>query len=521
MILNLQGVASEVADELRQKSRKAIYKRDPEAWYADVMNGYWWSKQREIVWAFADPDKALTMTVVKSCNGVGKTRLAADLATWMVAVFDPLETSIITTAPIFKQIGTGLFRYINDNYNVALDNGFTLPGRFVADPALKLPRPNGGIDKDVIQAKRPADNNLISSFQGIHDGLVAVLMDEAGGLPEDLWIGANAVTTNEHAKILAIGNPDRLQTAFHARFKDREKFKDWTPFSISAYESPNLTGEVIHPDPEIDKKIKSHLVQKNWVEMMERQAHPNVVLAKVHGEFPKGDDNAFFTQYAMDTAFNTEITPSDDSYRILGVDLAFGGEDKTVAYLNHGGKVRKVKELPYDDDYFSHAQTIQNLAISLGVDELRVDAAGSGKGIHSILENQLYTDQYHLIGVSAGTASPDNSKWAQLRSYIYDTFRKQMQSGGLDLDYDDAKLKEQMEAQPYDLNPRGAIQIMPKSQMRAKNLKSPDELDAAIFAGVDLSLWTGNPLNDLTPGDQVVMDPYELLELEYLQGAPM
>ena len=96
-----------------------------------------------------------------------------------------------------------------------------------------------------------------------------------------------------------------------------------------------------------------------------------------------------------------------------------------------------------------------------------------------------------------------------------------MQSGELDLDYDDEKLKEQMEAQPYDLNPRGAIQIMPKSQMRAKNLKSPDELDAAIFAGVDLSLWTGNPLNDLTPGDQVVMDPYELLELEYLQGAPM
>lgn len=159
---NLTGVAATVSEELRQKSRKAIYKRDPEAWYADVMNGYWWSKQREIVWAFANPDKALTMTVVKSCNGIGKTRLAADLATWMVAVFDPLETSIITTAPIFKQIGTGLFRYINDNYNVALDNGFVLPGRFVADPALKPPRPNGGIDKDVIQAKRPADNNLIS-----------------------------------------------------------------------------------------------------------------------------------------------------------------------------------------------------------------------------------------------------------------------------------------------------------------------------------------------------------------------
>lgn len=145
----------------------------------------------------------------------------------------------------------------------------------------------------------------------------------------------------------------------------------------------------------------------------------------------------------------------------------------------------------------------------------------SGKGIHSILDRQLYTDQYHLIGISGGTASPDNTRWAQMRSYIYDVFRKQMQTGELDLDYEDTTLKEQMEAQPYDLNARGAIQIMPKSVMRDKGLKSPDELDAAIFAGVDLSLWTGNHLNDLNTGDQVVVDPYDLLELEYLQGAPM
>lgn len=519
--MNLSGVASEVVDEIRLRSKKAIYQRDPEAWYADVMNGYWWSKQKEIVWSFADPEKNLTMTVVKSCNGVGKTRLAADLATWLVAVFDPMETSIITTAPIFKQIGTGLFRYINDNYNVALENGFVLPGRFVADPALKIARLGGGIDKDVIQAKRPADNNLISSFQGIHDGLVAVLMDEAGGLPEDLWIGANAVTTNEHAKILAIGNPDRLSTAFHERFRDREKFDAWTPISISAYESPNLTGEVIHPDPEEDRKIKSHLVQKGWVEMMEKQAHPNVVLAKVHGEFPKGDDNAFFTQFAMDTAFNTEITPSDEARRILGVDLAFGGEDSTVAYLNVGGRIRKDKEIQYNDDFFSHAKAIQDLAISLGVDELRIDSAGTGKGIYSILENQLYTSQYELVGLSGGTASPDNTLWAQLRAYLYDSFRKRMQSGEIDLDYEDREVREQMEAQPYGINPKGAIQIMPKSLMREKGLKSPDELDAAIMAGADLTPWTGDPLGDYTPGDRVVMDPYELLELAFSEGAPM
>ena len=39
MSLNL--VAAEALEELRQKSKVALYQRDPEAWYADVLDGYW------------------------------------------------------------------------------------------------------------------------------------------------------------------------------------------------------------------------------------------------------------------------------------------------------------------------------------------------------------------------------------------------------------------------------------------------------------------------------------------------
>lgn len=487
----LESVVQEALEEIRQESKKKIYRRDPEAWYADVLDGRWWSKQKEIAWSFADPAKPQTMTVVKSCNGIGKTAIAGDLATWLIATNDPMELSIIATAPIFSQIGTGLFRYINDNYNAAKRAGFMIPGRFVADPAIKVSRIDGGNDKAVMQAKRPADNNLISSFQGIHDGIVAVFMDEAGGLPEDLWIGANAVTTNEHAKILAIGNPDSLHTAFHARFVETERYRDWNRISISAYDSPNLTGEVIHPDPEKDKAIKSHLVQKNWVEMMERQAHPNVVLAKVHGEFPKDDATSFFPQYAMNKAFDTEISPDGEDV-ILGVDLAFGGEDDTWVYSNRGGHIRPLKQLQYNDNYLALAEQIHQTALSAGATEVRVDAAGTGKGIFSILETQpQYAGHYTLIGLSGGGASPDPSQYAQMRAYMYDNFRKQMQEGLIDLDYEDRAVREQMQRQTYDMNSRGAIQITPKQMMRKAGLTSPDELDAAIMSAVDISWMTG------------------------------
>lgn len=512
MSLGLSQVAQDVLNEVRAKSQKKIYKRDPEAWFADTLDGRWWSKQKEIAWAFANPSKSQTMTVVKSCNGIGKTAIAGDLATWLMAVHDPMELSIIATAPIFSQIGTGLFRYINDNYNAAKRAGFVIPGRFVADPAIKVEREDGGNDKAVMQAKRPADNNLISSFQGIHDGVVAVFMDEAGGLPEDLWIGANAVTTNEHAHILAIGNPDSLNTAFHRRFQDRERYRDWTTISISAYDSPNLTGEVIHPDPDKDKSIKSHLVQKSWVEMMERQAHPNVVLAKVHGEFPKDDSTSFFSQHAMNKAFNTVIDPAGHE-SILGVDLAFGGEDSTIIYENRGGHVRFVDELLYEDDYYLLAQRIHRKAIARGASELRVDAAGTGKGIYSILLKQpeFMEKPYELVGISGGDSSPDISQWSKFRSFMYDDFRRQMQDGLIDLDVDEAKIREQLQAQTFEINLRGAIQITPKPEMKRAGLKSPDELDAAIMAAVDLSFWTGKSAE----GTVLTEDPAEIPDYGY------
>lgn len=513
-------MATDALEELRQKSRKALYQRDPEAWYADVLDGYWWSKQREVVWAFADPGKPSSQVVVKSCNGVGKTRLAADLTTWLVACFDPMDLTVIMTAPVFSQIRTGLFRYVADLYGKAKENHVILPGRITAEPTLKVARPGGGPDKDVVQAKRPADSNLISSFQGIHDGIVAVVMDEAGGLPEDLWIGANAVTTNEVAKILAIGNPDSLHTAFHRRFTDRDRYREWQPFTISAYDSPNFTGEAIHPDPVKDRRIKSLLVQRSWAEMMERQAHPNVVRAKVHGEFPEDDASAFFTQETMNRAYDTEID-NPGGHRRLGVDLAFTGSDKSVAYLNVGGRIRKVKSWLHQDDMMEATRGIHQLALKHAVDEVRVDASGAGRGVYSLLVSQEeFAADYVVVGVQGGHASPDNKQWAQARAWHFDSFRSKMQRGLIDLDPEDEDLRTEMTVQPFEVNDRGAIQITPKPRMRAKGLESPDHLDAAIYSAIDLSEVAGDP-EAPQPGDRVVMDPAELgKSLEDWYGLP-
>lgn len=447
------------------------------------------------------------------------SHIGGDLATWQVAVHDPFETTVLLSAPVFKQIKTVTFRYIADNYSLATARKFILPGEMVAEPGLKVQRLDGGLAKDVIQAKRPSDNNLVASFQGIHDGYVMVILDEAGGLPEDMWTAANAVTTNENVRILAIGNPDALNTGFHRRFMDPDKFREWTPITISAESSPNFTGEMIYPDDlDRDKQVKSLLVQRDWADMMRRQAHPNVVLAKVDGEFPKDGDNSFFPQSAINKAYDTEIMPSETDVRRMGVDLAFSGSDKSTVYMNIGGNIRKVDEWVHEDDFMKVARMVHNLALRNAADELRVDAAGTGRGIFSLLDNEHeFTGKpYQLIGFRGGTGSPDTSQWAQARAWHYDSFRSAMQQGLIDLDDEDKELRDELFRQTYSMNGRGAIQITPKDAMRKAGIASPDHLDAVIYSAVDISWLT----DGLQPGDKVAV-PIDNIAVQWEDVAGM
>jgi len=368
--------------------------------------------------------------------------------------------------------------------------------------------------KEIVQAKRPADQNLISSFQGIHDANVMVLLDEAGGLPEDLWIGANAVTTNEYVRILGIGNPDEINTGFHRRFVDRDRFGAWVLKTISTMDSPNFTGEMISPDDlDRDKKIKTLLVQKDWAEMMIKQAHPSVVAAKVYGEFPTDSDRAFFPQSTINLAYATEIVPEDTDKRALGIDLSFEGEDKSTAYMNVGGQIRKVDEWNKISDYMVAARRCHQAALSCGAQEMRIDAAGPGGGVFSNLESQpeFAKKPYVLVGIKGSYGSPDSSRWAQARAWHFDTLREQMNLGLIDLDDEDTELRDEMQSQTFRINLKGAIQMTTKQEARKAGIHSPDHLDAAIYAALDTSPLVDNPLKDLKKGDVVNQDPYEML----------
>lgn len=506
--------------EIRKKSRNLLYQQDPQAWLWDVLGVRLWSKQGEIMESFA----AKEFTLVKSCNGVGKTQVAGFAVCWFGNVFETLGTSIMVSAPVRQQIDEMMFRYLRSAYQMSVERGKKLVGEI-------MPRKPSWIvadtyKHDLVTAKRPADSNLLSSFQGTHNDHVAVILDEAGGLAEDFYIGANAVTTNEHARILAIGNPDKLNTAFHRRFTDRVRFSEWNPITIGAEDTPNFTGEVIYPEnPELDRKIKARLVQVKWAEMMRKSALPGVVAAKVDGEFPEVDDATFFDLETKRRAWENEIVPASTDYRWLGVDLSYSGEDQCVAYLNHGGKIRLVDTWNRysGTEHIESAKRIHKLAKKYEATEVRVDAAGTGSGVYSNLKvlPEFNDRRYVLVGVLGANASPNRNVWVNARAWHYDTFRTAMRNGAIDLDMMDDGLREDMDVQSWFPTGRGQIQITSKVDLKKQGLHSPDHLDAAIYSHIDLRAMTTGDAAGLEPGDEMWADPWSYLEDGLLVGGPM
>ena len=116
--------------------------------------------------------------------------------------------------------------------------------------------------------------------------------------------------------------------------------------------------------------------------------------------------------------------------------------------------------------------------------------------------------------------STDKDQWQLNRDENHDNLRRLMHEGKIDLDPADTLLRDELLLITYKLNNRGAVKIDGKRDMKTALGGSPDRADALIYAALDTSALLENPLNGMQVGDQVVVDPWQALEME-VNGAGM
>jgi hypothetical protein len=477
----LNDVLDAAIGEMREKSKLRLYQTDPNAWLGDVLGKRWYSKQGEIVESFMSSSR----TAVKSANGCGKSAVVADLITWIVATGVPSETLCIVSAPTLSQIEKVIFAYLKVNKGLANVNGKALPGRITETLAWKLDGDYGS--EFLVFGKRPSDQDIVSSFQGTRKRNTYVFLDEAGGLPQEMFTAAEAVATGAGSRILAIGNPDRRGTEFHRIFTDPQLSQDWSLHTISAFDLPTFTGESVYPDEEGQKNFLNGLTSVDWVEHKKRAWGEDSARykSKVLGEFPDEADNTFFPQTTIDQGFDTVIEEDEAIRPILGLDVARFGSDENVLYMNRGGRVRLVDKWS-KLDLIETARRVHDYGQRYMASIINIDVNGVGGGVvDALVRLGDFADAVYDIGAINGShGSPDSARWTNARAWHYDTFRELLANGKLDLDYEDNKLREEMISQTYKFSARGSITMTSKDDMRKSGISSPDSLDAAILSTI-------------------------------------
>ncbi len=317
--------------------------------------------------------------------------------------------------------------------------------------------------------RKPADTDE-HGFQGIHRQYVLVILDEACGIPRQLWTAVEAITTGPDCRILAIGNPDDPSTEFADVCKPGS---GWNVIRISAFDTPNFTDE---PFPD---KLRPLMLDPEWVEDKRKRWGENSprYVSKVLGDFPDIGEDVLIAPSLIEAARQRE--PDLTGKKVLGVDVARFGSDQTVIYLRHGNAVRLVGEYSKQATTETTGRVIAAKR-ETGADEIRVDGVGVGGGV----VDQLTAQGFGVLDMQAGAAAQDRERFVNSRAEWYWALRERFESGDISLDPADEELAAQLGAIKYKYTPRGQVQIESKDDMRKRGMPSPDRADAVMLTSV-------------------------------------
>lgn len=457
--------AEKLENQAQQETRAETYRHDPTEWVHHRLNEHVWSKQGEIMHALREHRRV----AVRSCHGVGKSHIASRAVAWWLDVHPPGEAFVVTTAPTYAQVRAILWRYIRQAHKRG-----GLPGR--------VNQTEWWLDDELVAfGRKPADHDD-AAFQGIHARRVLVVLDEACGIPEQLWIAADALTTNDGCRMLAIGNPDNSSTHFAKVCADTSS---WHRIKIGAFDSPNFTGEPVPP------ALAEQLISPNWAaEKRDEWGEDNPIYrSKVLGEFSKDDPGkVVLASHVAACRIGPDIAPPDAQLVPveLGVDVG-GGGDETVIRERRGRKAgREWRE--YSEDPATIAPLVVRAIRDTGATVVKVDEIGVGRGVIGELRNMAKRGEHHaqIIGVNVAAKPRDPTKFTNIRAEMWwEVGRELSRLKGWDLsemDNADTTIAQLLEPKWGTAPAGGAIRVEPKDDVIKRLGRSPDNADALLLA---------------------------------------
>lgn len=307
-------------------------------------------------------------------------------------------------------------------------------------------------------AKTADKEQQANALAGLHNDYQLFILDESGSIPDAVMATAEAgLATGIETKIVMAGNPTQLSgPLYRACTSEREL---WYLVEI--------TG-----DP--DDSNRSPRVSIQWArEQIRKYGKDNPwVLVNVFGKFPPSSINALLGPDECEAASRRVVPPQAYSFspRILGVDVAREGDDKTVIFPRQGVVAFRRKEMRNANSQ-AIAAACASAYMKWDADALMVDATGGwGSGAIDLLKAAGHT----LFEVQF-SGKPFDPRFLNKRTEMWWNLAEWVKAGGVIPPL--PELIGDLCAQTYTFS-GDKLALIDKDQVKVELGRSPDDGDA-------------------------------------------
>lgn len=408
--------------------------------------------------------KAPPRISVRSGHGIGKSTTLSWLLLWFLFCFK--NSQIPCTAPTSDQLHDILWKEVQ-----------LWMGRMPKEISALYDWSNDYIrilesPQTWFARARTARKESPEALAGVHADHVLYLVDEASGVPDEIFNTGEGALTGDNYIFVMISNPTRLLGYFYeSHNSDKE---NWQTFHFNSEQSPI-----------VNERYVQRIIDKHGINSDEYRI-------RVKGDFPAEDsiDDGGYLPLLLEADLRETLDGEFTGPKRMGVDPAGEGDDTTDWVIRDNYKAKRVASEKISNSK-SIAQKTRTLAEHYGIEpeDIWIDNFGEGANVAQELAFVGWMVNAVNVGDQVDKREEEYDEangdkiYINLRAKAYWTLRRWLRKGGEVVS--NAVWREQGLNIRYRTELSGRIKIMSKREMRKNGIKSPNAMDALMLTMIE------------------------------------
>lgn len=440
-----------------------VWGANPDPWQERVLRAYGRGERR---------------ISIRSCHGPGKTAVAAWIINHQLLTRYPQKT--VATAPTSAQLFDGLFSEVVF-WHKKLPEPLQMLFEVKSDRVeLRAAKEASFFSARTARAETP------EALQGIHSDHVLLVVDEASGVPEQIFQAGQGSMSGETATTLLLSNPTRTTGYFSRTHNDLRD--EWVTEHVSYKDSTRVSADFVRG------------LIRTWGEDSDE------FRVRALGEFPKADLNTLIPAEFVDSARERDVVVPANALEVWGLDVARFGDDWNALVRRNKLAVMPTVEKWSGIDLMQTAGRVKAAYDACPShqrpEEILVDEIGLGAGV----VDRLMELKLPVRGINVSETAAMTDKYRNLRTELWFKAREWLGSKnhrlpkveccgkpGKDRCVHD-ELADELKGPRYGYTSTGKMLVEPKADMKRRGLKSPNIADALMltFASEPTTLLHGS-----------------------------